>query len=258
MPDLTSQLAEAIGGPNDSPTATLRIATVTAVESSGSFRVQTDATADAWLSRDADTLLTVGDKVWILQQGGVWLIGGRLNGGAATPVGVVNPYAGASAPAGWLICNGQAVSRTTYAALFAVCGTTYGTGDGSTTFNVPDLRGKFPVGSTAAYPRGDVGGSTAASIGIANMPSHNHGSVGDHNHGSAGSHQHGYTGYATGDRTLTGSPTKIAVNSPQVTDANGDHTHAGDGGHAHTMQGSGQAIDTMPPYTSLAYIIRAL
>ena len=56
-------------------------------------------------------------------------------------------YGGATAPSGWLLCDGTAVSRTTYAALFAVISTTFGTGDGSTTFNVPDMRGVFPKGA---------------------------------------------------------------------------------------------------------------
>ena len=56
------------------------------------------------------------------------------------PVGCVIPFAGAAAPTGWLLCQGQAVSRTTYAQLFSVIGTTYGSGDGSTTFNLPDMR----------------------------------------------------------------------------------------------------------------------
>lgn len=55
-------------------------------------------------------------------------------------------YAGAAAPSGWLLCDGSAVSRTTYSTLFAVVGTTYGVGDGSTTFNIPDLQGRFPMG----------------------------------------------------------------------------------------------------------------
>lgn len=67
-------------------------------------------------------------------------------GFAARPVGEVTAFAGSSAPSGWLLCYGQAVSRTTYAALFAVIGTTYGTGDGSTTFNIPDLRGRTVAG----------------------------------------------------------------------------------------------------------------
>lgn len=75
-----------------------------------------------------------------------------------TPVGAVLPYAGTAAPTGWLLCYGQAVSRTTYAALFAVVGTTYGTGDGSTTFNLPDLRGRSVSG------KDDMGGSAANRI----------------------------------------------------------------------------------------------
>ena len=65
---------------------------------------------------------------------------------ANTPVGCINLYAGSTAPTGWLICDGSAVSRTTYANLFSVIGTTYGTGNGSTTFNLPNLKGKVPVG----------------------------------------------------------------------------------------------------------------
>lgn len=59
------------------------------------------------------------------------------------PPGTVAAFAGSNAPAGWLKCAGQAVSRATYGALFAYIGTTYGAGDGSTTFNVPDMRGEF-------------------------------------------------------------------------------------------------------------------
>lgn len=65
---------------------------------------------------------------------------------ANVPTGAIMPFAGASAPSGYLLCNGAAVSRTAYAALFSVIGTSYGSGDGSTTFNVPDLRETAPVG----------------------------------------------------------------------------------------------------------------
>lgn len=61
--------------------------------------------------------------------------------------GIVTPYAGSSAPTGWLLCNGQAVSRSTYAALFSITSTTFGTGDGSTTFNVPNLTNRVPLGA---------------------------------------------------------------------------------------------------------------
>lgn len=76
------------------------------------------------------------------------------------PPGVVLPFAGASAPAGFLLCGGQAVSRATYAALFAAIGTTFGAGDGSTTFNVVDLRGRVPGG------KDDMGGAAAGRIGV--------------------------------------------------------------------------------------------
>lgn len=72
-----------------------------------------------------------------------------------TPVGAVMDYAGATAPSGWLLSYGQAVSRTTYSALFTAIGTTYGVGDGSTTFNLPDLRGRVVAGQD------DMGGSSA-------------------------------------------------------------------------------------------------
>lgn len=66
---------------------------------------------------------------------------------AIVPPATVLPYAAASAPDGWLLCDGSAVSRTTYAALFAAIGTTYGVGDGSTTFNLPNTQGVFLRGA---------------------------------------------------------------------------------------------------------------
>lgn len=80
-----------------------------------------------------------------------------------TPVGSISLFAGSTAPNGWLICDGSAVSRTTYADLFSVIGTTYGTGDGSTTFNIPNLKGKVPVGLNTSDTSFDTLGETGGS-----------------------------------------------------------------------------------------------
>ena len=88
------------------------------------------------------------------------------------PTGMVVPYAGAAAPDGWLLCRGQAVSRTTYAQLFSVIGTTYGSGDGSTTFNLPDMRGRVAVGSDANL--GATAGVLSVSLTAAQNGPHNH------------------------------------------------------------------------------------
>jgi microcystin-dependent protein len=103
----------------------------------------------------------------------------------ANPTGAVIAFAGSSAPTNWLLCYGQAVSRTTYAALFAVVSTTYGAGDGTTTFNLPDLRGRTVAGvdnmggSDAgridiANSSGTVVGSQYVTLTSAEMPSHTH------------------------------------------------------------------------------------
>jgi microcystin-dependent protein len=86
-----------------------------------------------------------------------WLDLATASGATAVlPPGLVMPYGGVAAPTGWLVCDGSAISRTTYGLLFAAIGTTYGPGDGSTTFNVPDLRGRVPAGYAASGGHPDV------------------------------------------------------------------------------------------------------
>ena len=83
------------------------------------------------------------------------------------PVGTIAPYGGSNDPAYWLICDGRAISRTAYSELFSVIGTTYGTGDGSTTFNIPDLSGKVAIGSGTNYSLGSTGGKSELTLGAA-------------------------------------------------------------------------------------------
>jgi microcystin-dependent protein len=98
------------------------------------------------------------------------------------PTGSVLPYCSSTLPAGWLLCDGAAVSRTTYARLFGVVGTAFGAGDGSTTFNLPDLRGRAPIGAgtgsgLSARTFGGKVGAETHTLSSAEMPSHAHAHV---------------------------------------------------------------------------------
>lgn len=103
------------------------------------------------------------------------------------PVGGQIPYGGDTAPSGWLLCDGTAVSRTTYADLFAVIGTKYGVGNGSTTFNVPDKRGRFPLGKAAAGTGATIGEHGGSLDHTHTGPSHTH-PVAAHSHSMSHTH----------------------------------------------------------------------
>lgn len=95
------------------------------------------------------------------------------------PPGIMMPYGAPTAPAGWLPCDGRAVSRTTFAALFSIVSTDWGAGDGSSTFNVPDFRGRVPLGvGTAAsgtvYALGQTGGEETHKLLVAELAAHVH------------------------------------------------------------------------------------
>ena len=81
-------------------------------------------------------------------------------------VGTIKPWGKAAAPAGYLLCDGSAVSRTTYADLFAVLSTTYGSGNGSTTFNVPNLAGKYPQGKDGSNSLAGTGGANTVTVSV--------------------------------------------------------------------------------------------
>lgn len=169
-----------------------------------------------------------------------------------TPAGVVSVYAGSSAPTGYLMCYGQAVSRTTYAALFTAISTTYGTGDGSTTFNVPDLRGRVVVAPD------NMGGSDAGRLDISNTLGTTAGEqkhtmteaeLYAHTHGSKGDHQHDtYTADIQILDSGSGTFVKTFSSGANFTSSNGVHEH--------DSVGSATPFNVMQPSIVMNYIIK--
>ena len=178
------------------------------------------------------------------------------------PTGSVSSFAGTSEPTGWLFCYGQAISRTTYAALFAAIGTTYGSGDGSTTFNLPDLRGRVIAGQD------DMGGTSANRLtGLSG------GLNGDTLGATGGSETHTLTEaqlaahrhfVANTDSLSDGTPGPL-VNNQQVAQANSTSGNAGYILHNSSTEatvgrtsstGSGSAHNNVQPTIILNYIIK--
>ncbi len=157
------------------------------------------------------------------------------------PAGVIVPYGAAAAPTGWLLCYGQAVSRTTYATLFGVIGTTYGVGNGTTTFNVPDLRGRFPLG------KDDMGGSAASRVAAATALNGNGGSEYLQNHAHSGASVSITSGApsAAGDAGAGPGGTSSAT-----------HTHTVSGTTGNTGNPTSATVAQMNPYLVISYIIK--
>ena len=206
------------------------------------------------------------------------------------PTGAVVAYTGSTAPSGWVLADGSAVSRATYPELFSSIGVTYGAGDGSTTFNVPNLKGRTIVGQDSAQTEfdvlGETGGANSVALTTAQMPSHthtvsSHAHTTNHDHAAAstsadGSHSHTstYAYYVSSFIGSAGSWDWMAINNPYPGYRSAStQTSSTDGAHQHTVDLPNLAVNTgsttatnqstggstahtnLQPYMALRYII---
>ena len=143
---------------------------------------------------------------------GAWIqIGGQIQEIIGIPTGMVAPFSGSAVPEAWLACDGSEVSRNDYDSLYIVIGDTYGGGDGSTTFNLPDLTNRSVSGPSAEHPIGTIRGVVDVVLSVNNLPEHDHSISIDavNNHGHSGSFSGGSV-----SGTVSGN-----------TNSNGNHTH---------------------------------
>ena len=190
------------------------------------------------------------------------------------PAGTIHLYAGATAPTGFLLCQGQTVSRNTYPTLFAAIGTNYGAGDGATTFGIPDLRGRVAVGRATSgtfLTLNNRGGAETHTLSVAEMPSHTH--VQDAHTHIQDSHTHTQVAHShttnvytdeskmnnfagNGAYTYYGqAPTSSAtptINNTTAVNQSTTATNQDAGG----LAGVTQAHNNLQPYIVLNYIIK--
>lgn len=222
----------------------------------------------------------------------LWMRTGGGTGGSGFVSGDLKAVAYSGTPSGWLPCNGAAVSRTIYSVLFNVIGTTYGIGDGTTTFNVPNLVGRFPMGASGSHALGASGGVETRVLTQGNLPNvnftvtdpghthvvtdpghihavtdpqHTHGITDPgHVHTALVSASTNTTGTNTGDATAgnTGSATTgVTVNNAATGLTVNSHTTGVTNNSATTgisvaSGGAGTALNILNPYQTVNWVIK--
>jgi microcystin-dependent protein len=155
------------------------------------------------------------------------------------PTGIISMFGGVTSkiPSGWLLCDGTTVSRTTYSVLFQIIGTTFGAGDGSTTFKLPNFSSNFPYGSSdSANNIGKTGGANTVTLDTNNLPSHYH-YYDDY---------YQYNNYDNAFNNYSGGAARRAANDMGGTNI-GRNTGA---------SGGGNAFNILPPYLQINFIIK--
>lgn len=186
---------------------------------------------------------------------------------APLPPGTILAYGGASAPAGYLLCDGAAVSRNTYKPLWDAIGAAYGAGNGTTTFNVPDLRGKFPLGVAVSGTANALGASGGTLDHLHTGPSHTH-TVAAHAHTIAHTHSVPRDGWSfiqnspavtgrlrTGDAAGAGSEASAAQATGDNTSGASSAANSGTQALTSDAAGTGNTGTANPPYLALSFII---
>ncbi len=176
---------------------------------------------------------------WLRFMMSLWQRTGAASGSGVVYTGIISAYGGATVPLGWLPCDGAAVDRTVYAALFSIIGTNFGIGDGTTTFNVPPLVGRVPIGAGGMIPLGSTGGTDSVTLSTPNLPAHNHGITDP---------GHTHTTLAPEDNVTTGTdPGGVTTGGVTGSSTTGVTTN---------NTGSGTAFSILPPYTAVTWMIK--
>lgn len=184
--------------------------------------------------------------------GGATLDDARKNLGIKyAPAGIIYPYAGKNPPVGYLLCDGTAVSRSQYAELFAVIGTTYGTGNGTSTFNLPDLRTRVPIGADSAnYQLGSKGGEATHKLTQAELPNYTIPNV-----ELVGTTNDIYCNRLEPSGIITAKTALDKRSYAFSGESNRWADYTIDASHSHSSGGSDKAHNNMQPYTVINYII---